>query len=180
MLGIFSIPLAKFSNGQHREFRLAAWGPRVKVFHHYSVYSTRKLWHQILLCCYCYFRCCCVPTRYFKRLFSIECSSIKQCPYSWYVYVANMMSTALDMDTVQRFGKHHLKAGIATNRSGSPFARQRFGKHRLKAGIATNRSGSPFARQQFGKHISEVTQSTVALPLLGSKSPNRDSRGNKY
>jgi hypothetical protein len=48
-------------------------------------------------------------------------------------------------------------------------ARQWFIEHRLKAGIGTNRSGSPFARQRFSKHISEVTQSTVGgHPLLSS------------
>jgi hypothetical protein len=36
------------------------------------------------------------------------------------------------------------------------------------------------ARQRFGKHILEVTQSTVGPPLLGSKFPNVDSRGNEY
>jgi hypothetical protein len=33
------------------------------------------------------------------------------------------------------------------------------------------------ARQRFSKHILEVTQSIVGLSLLGSKSPNTDSRG---
>jgi hypothetical protein len=36
------------------------------------------------------------------------------------------------------------------------------------------------ARQRFGKHIPEVTQLTVGPPLLGSKPPNTDSRGNEY
>jgi hypothetical protein len=59
-------------------------------------------------------------------------------------------------------------------------ARQRLGNHCLKAGIATNRGRSLFARQCFGKHILEVMQSVVGPPLLGSKSPDIDSHGNGW
>jgi hypothetical protein len=45
---------------------------------------------------------------------------------------------------------------------------------RLKAGIATKRSASPFARQRFGKHIYKFRQSAVGAPLLSSSHSSLD------
>jgi hypothetical protein len=66
---------------------------------------------SLLLCYYVSLR---VSTRYFKRLFNVECPSVKQGPYSWYVLAANAVSTDFDIQVYC--------ATVA-------FARQQFGKH---------------------------------------------------
>jgi hypothetical protein len=57
-------------------------------------------------------------------------------------------------------------------------ARQRFSKHRLKAGIATNRGGSPLLETGSIARVSAATDTLVKVKAL----PRIDTRfrGNKY